>query len=71
MNTYVSEFSEFCIVTVGEVLKIMTNAPINSCQLDPIPTDIFKQSGQTLAPTIADIVNKSLQFGITPEETPA
>ena len=58
---YKSEFSEFHITAVEEVLKIMTNAPIISCQLNLIPADIFKQSVKTLAPTITDIVNKSLQ----------
>ncbi len=54
-------------MTVDEVVKIMSNAPIKSCQLDPIPTDIFKQSVTTLAPTITSIVNKSLQSGTMPE----
>ena len=58
-----SKFSEFQVVTVDEVIRIMTNSPIKSCQLDPIPADIFKQSVATLSPTITSIVNKSLQSG--------
>ena len=63
---YESKFSEVSIVAVEQVLKIL-NAPIKSCQLDPIPADIFKQSVQNLSPTITDIVNKSLQSGIMPD----
>ncbi len=64
---YDSKFSEFRVVTIDELVKIMTKAPIKSCQLDPIPADIFKHSVATLALTITDIVNKSFQSGIMPD----
>ncbi len=63
---YESQFNQFRLVSEQDIIKIMLDASIKSCQLDPIPAVDFKLSLRTLAPTITSIVNKSLQLGIMP-----
>ena len=63
---YESQVNQLKLVTEQDIIKIMLSAPVKSCQLDPVPAVVFKQSLRTLAPTITSIINKSLQLGTMP-----
>ncbi len=47
-------------------IKIIAKAPIKSCPLDPIPTDLFKTILDILIPTQTLIVTHSIGYGVMP-----
>ena len=57
---------EFEPATEEEILKIISKAPTASCDLDPAPTWLIKQSIDPLVPLFTSIVNKSLAEGNVP-----
>ena len=63
----VDEFCEFSEVTEDNV-RVLANKPMSkSCNLDPLPATILKDSFSTLLPIITKIVNLSLSSGVMPE----
>ena len=50
----------------ADIAKVITSAPLKSCELDPIPTDILKQFLPQLLPFITRMCNASLRAGILP-----
>jgi len=50
----------------NEIKKIILNANNSTCQLDPIPTSVLKQSLDILLPVITKLINSSLSSGIVP-----
>ncbi len=57
-------FTEFSIVTVEDVHRVITASPTTSCILRPIPTATLRKVAHLLVPAITSIVNLSLQTGI-------
>ena len=60
-------FTEFQNVTPDEVLKIIKQAPITSCRLDPLPFSLFKDCILELLPILTKIINLSLSTGSFPD----
>ena len=56
-------FENFIIVTEEKVLKVKNGMAAKSCELDPIPVDIFKQILPGVVPVVIKIINISLQQG--------
>ena len=52
----------FTPLTIDEVQKLVTNSPTKSCSLDPLPTWLLKKTLPTVLPSIARIVNSSLEL---------
>ena len=61
-----SLLTEFHLATEDEVEKALSGAPNKSCELDPLPTWLLKQSSEQLTPLITAIVNKSLATSHVP-----
>ncbi|KXJ09461.1 Retrovirus-related Pol polyprotein from type-1 retrotransposable element R2 [Exaiptasia diaphana] len=55
-----SKFSEFSIVTVDYVHDMIMKSKTKTCNPDPIPTKVVKQSIGVLATPITNIINTSL-----------
>lgn len=62
-----TSFTEFCDVTPDEVLKLIKQAPVTSCKLDPLPSSLFKDNLPELLPILTKIVNLSLSTGSFPD----
>ena len=67
----ISESCDSCLSSLTplsnkEVLDIIKSLSSRSCQLDPIPTSLLKDSFDLFLPTITDIVNSSLTSGWVP-----
>ena len=60
-------FTEFQNVTPDEVLKMIKQAPITSCKLDPLPSSLFKDCISELLPILTNIINLSLSSGSFPD----
>jgi hypothetical protein len=58
--------TDFHPATEDEVRKALSSAPNKSCELDPVPTWLLKQSADQLIPLITVIVNKSLTTSQVP-----
>jgi len=56
----------FQLYTEDDVAKVITAAPLKSCELDTIPTDILKQFLPVLLSYITKMCNASLQRGTLP-----
>ena len=50
-------------VSVDEVCKLINSAEAKSCELDPIPSKLFKTNSKEIAPVITEILNLSLKTG--------
>ena len=61
-----SSFTEFKPVTQETVRKVICESATKSCNLDPIPTWLLKDSLDVLLPFITDIINSSLLSGTVP-----
>ena len=61
-----SSFTEFESVTQETVRKVICEIATKSCNLDPIPTWLLKDSLNVLLPFITDIINSSLSSGTLP-----
>jgi len=57
-------FSSFALVSEEEVFRTITNSPTTSCELDPLPTWLLKQSIQSILPAITAIMNRILDCGM-------
>ena len=62
-GTLLNSFTE---VTDIDVLKFIQKSSPKTCNLDPIPTVLFKQTIDILLPHITKIINNSLVSGIVP-----
>ena len=61
------QLSDFHPVSSDELLKIVQRSTTKSCQLDPIPTSLFKRHIMTFLPKLTEVVNASLRSGVFPE----
>ena len=59
----VPKLYKFAPITEGEVYKVINSLKSKSCELDVIPTDIFKTLLPTILPLVTKIVNVSLGEG--------
>ena len=59
----VPQLTSFSPMTPSEIKKIIMSMPSKSCELDPLPTDIFKQILPDIMDVITFIVNESLTSG--------
>ena len=62
------KFSEFNILSDHDVGQIVKKSATKSCILDPVPTSLLKEHLDAFIPTLADIINNSLQHGKFPEK---
>ena len=53
-------------VTVDEVRKIINQSAPKSCELDPVPTWLLKESLQSTVQCISNIINKSFSESVVP-----
>ena len=60
------QLSSFSSLTQEEVRKIISKSSNSTCELDPLPTWLFKQCLDTLLPSVTSIVNSSLSSGVFP-----
>ena len=61
-----STFSIFAPATEDEVRKIIMDAPVKLCMLDPIPTSLLKDCIDVLLPVVTTIINHFLLTGEVP-----
>ena len=62
-----NKFEKFDVLSEEEVSDIIIGSSIASCQLDPIPTWLWKLCGSELIPVITKIIYLSLQQGQVPD----
>ena len=62
------KFSEFNILSDHDVGRIVKKSATKSCILDPVPVSLLKEHLDDFIPTLADIINNSLQHGKFPEK---
>lgn len=60
-------FTDFTSVSESDIRKAVYHSKSKSCELDPLPTYILKQSIDTLLPIITSIINSSLTSGVFPD----
>lgn len=65
-NTSGCELLSFTSLEVGDIIRLIREAPMKQCALDPIPTWLLKDCIDLLAPFIARIINNSLSTGYVP-----
>ena len=56
----------FSSVSLQEIRHIILKAPSKSCELDPLPSWLFKECVDELSPIVTSIVNASLNHAIVP-----
>ena len=59
-------FSQFKTVNDVDIMKCINDSASKSCDLDPIPTPLFKQSLEATLPHVSKVINDSFQSGIVP-----
>ena len=59
--------SNFQLITLPELQKLVLSTPNKNCTLDLIPTALLKHILSSVASLIADIINTSLRDGMVPE----
>ena len=60
--------SHFKLMTSDQISDVIKEMGSKSCELDPIPTWLFKNCLQELLPIVTLVVNLSLQSGVFPEK---
>ena len=63
VDSNVSTFSQFKVVTMQDLLKIIKSSKTKTNSDDPIPAFLLKSSVEHLLPTFIHLVNASLQTG--------
>lgn len=58
--------SGFRLVTSDEVRRLVIKSPSKSCDLDPLPTWLLKESIEEILPLVVGIVNNSLSSATVP-----
>jgi len=61
-----SSLTDFPVCSEDEVRRVIMSSPTKSCTLDPIPTDLLKESVDVLLPYLTAMVNASLREGCLP-----
>ena len=63
----VKHIAEFDPTSVAEMINVVSNSPVKSCALDPVPTYVVKGCIHVLAPFLVEIANKSFEQGVFPD----
>jgi len=63
-----SSLADFAAVTVDKVAKLIRSAPNKTCQLDPAPTWLVKDTSRLLSPLVSLLIKESLTMGCFPAE---
>ena len=58
------QLNTFTEVTQEQVIYYVKKMPTKGCELDPIPTKLFKEIASNILPIITRIVNLSLKEGV-------
>ena len=58
----------FSVLSDHDVAKIMHRSPSKSCEDDPIPTTLLKNTLPSVFPVLTALVNGSMQTGVFPED---
>ena len=70
MSAYTHEvstsFSSFNSISCDDVAKLISSSKNKSSSLDPVPTPVLKMAINYIAPSITEIINKSLTSGVFP-----
>ena len=61
-----TSFTSFSEVSEDDLLEVIRSSTVTSCNLDPLPSCIFKDCADTLLPALTQIVNKSITSGDFP-----
>ena len=61
-----ASLTQFYPASCDEIRKLIMKSPSKSCDLDPLPTHMLKQSIDEFVPIITAMVNKSLSEAIVP-----
>ena len=56
----------FCAVSASEIRKLILDSNSKSCELDPMPTNLFKVCIDEILPHVTNIINVSLSTGSVP-----
>ena len=67
-NCCTSKLSSFALPTPDEIKTIVMDAPPKSCNLDPAPTWLVKDTINELVPIVSYIVVTSVQSSVMPEK---
>ena len=65
---YANTLSEFSPVTTDDVKCILHKSSLKSCELDPLPSWMVRESEDELIPVIRSIINLSFTESTVPEE---
>ncbi len=65
---YDNTLSEFSPVSTDDVKSILHKSSLKSCELDPVPSWIVRESEDELIPVIQSIINWSFSESTMPEE---
>ena len=57
----------FSPVCMDDIIQVIKESPSKYCELDPLPKDLLKRHLGVIAPSIANIVNASMQQRCVPE----
>jgi hypothetical protein len=66
-TTYVPLINHLKPVSEDELKKMIMSMKTKSCQLDPLPTSIIKESMDTMLPYLCEIVNRSFETSTFPD----
>ena len=67
-DTFIGQtLNEFQPLSHDQVRKLIMDSNSKSCDLDPIPADLIKQSINEVLPIITEIINMSLKIGVMPD----
>ena len=61
--------SQFSIINLDETRRLLMDAPVKFCALDPVPTRLVKDRAGELAPFMQTLFNKSLSTGCFPSSS--
>lgn len=60
-------FTHFKPLTLSELEKVIKDITLKTCDLDPLPTQLYSDCLPELLPSILEIINNSLQTGTVPD----
>jgi len=60
-------FTHFKPLTLSELEKVIKEITLKTCDLDPLPTQLYSDCLPELLPSVLEIINNSLQSGTVPD----
>ena len=68
VNTTSTKVEVFHHVSLQEVMETIMKSPTNSCELDPMPTELIKDNIETISPLIQIIATNSFSESVFPDD---